>query len=1152
MTSSGKPAALKSAAMTHSQLGLLFESQLAGKPALNVLQVVARFDAEQVDADRLEAAWKQLAARHDVLRVRMNPLDPDGPSQDFLPEIQVDFAGQDWFDQPQDTQDEAFGLWLEQDRRQGIRHDGAPAWRVRLIHLAPMRSAMIWTFHHALLDGGGYRLLLDELFDIYDAVQDPSNPVTGPGFVDHCRAVATLDHSAARSFFRQQLQGFDSPNALDPVFAPSPSKSTTTDPQIRRSVDLCLTPELSQAIRMRAEQAGVTTANMIVAAWALVLARCSGRDEALFGVTRSGRHLLPDGSRIAGCQINTLACRVRLRDQSLDGLLRDLRGFTLATRDFEHLPLSEVTSVCDIPAGTGLFDSIVMFDRDSLPERMRKRGDEWAQRRIDEYSQMATPLTLAVYDDPEMLMHLEYDPARISDQGGERLANYVRGVLRAMVVAGDLPLWRVDMLSGDEVQRLMSRALPQVATVEIGESVIARFEATARQCSDRIALRQIGKQQQISYAALDARANHLALMLVDMGVQPGDIVGLALPRSADFVVAMLAVLKAQAAFLPLDPSYPAPFLQDMIARSGAVALFSDADVIAHLGPQNIPVLLADDPALCGDSVTPPTRGPYDPERRAYVIFTSGSTGQPKGVEVPHRALSHHIRAMKRIFSLDPRDRVLQFASLNFDVSIEEILPTLLAGAQLVLRNDEVAQSITQLLAALEEHQITVSNLPTAFWHVLVAHLEESHDQARLPDSLRLVIVGGERVAGEMVTRWKLLYPGIRWLNCYGPTEATITSVWYDADDPPFTGGEVPIGKPTDHARAYVMAADGSLAPDGVSGELWLGGPAVALGYLGRPDLTRAAFPPDRFSTPPAPNTLLYRTGDKVAWRADGLLAYHGRIDRQVKLRGYRIELSAIETALESDPAVAMAVVAVDQMGSDQARILAWVRLHEGKAEMDRNALKGMLRDHLPAHMVPELVVVEEFPRTPGGKIDTARLPRPAAHRDADDARTSLPADPVTTQIQQIFCELLNRHKVAPDQSFFDLGGHSLLSVRLMGLIERYFGQRLTLATLYQAPTPRQIAAELRHGSRDEVPNCVLPIQPQGDMPPLFAIHILGGHGAFFQPMATHLGKDQPLFGLTLDLLDPASPTTLPEIAAIYRANIDRLAPDGPVHLIAVS
>lgn len=1138
--------------MTPAQVGLLAESILSGKPALNVLQIVTRFEDEDIDEVTMRAAWQDLSARHQALRMSLSPLDPAGPRQVLHPRVEADVQAFDWTNLSRDAQEIRLRDWLEEDRRRSISCDWAPCWRVRLLRLGPGRLVMVFTFHHALLDGGGYRILLRDLFQIYAARRDgrPVPERAGPDFADHCQALATIDHDAARRFFREHLSCFETPNALDPVFTPSTQAARAADPQIRGQLVRRLPEDLSQQIRARAARAGSTTADFLNAAWALVLARCSGRAQVVFGVTRSGRHLLSDGRDIAGCQINTLPCRVSLAGQTLDGLLGELHSYSRAIRAHEHMPLPLICELCDVPGGLNLFDSFVMFDRGSLSMQMRDLNSDWARREIDEYSHMATTLSLSVYDDPQMLLRLEYDPAKLTKEGAERIFVYLGNAIRAMSQAGDVPLSEIGMLPEDERQKLLRLGTPPRPTAHDPEGVVTRFEAVAARRGDDIAIRQIGSPQQVSYAVLEARANHLARLLADQGVAPGDVVGLALPRGADFVAAMLATLKADCAFLPLDPQYPVSALQDMIDRSGAVALFSVSDKIAYLGPQGIPVLQLDDPAVAGRSDTSPVRADYDPERRAYVIFTSGSTGKPKAVEVPHRALSQHIEAITDEFGLTEDDSVLQFASLNFDVSIEEILPTLLSGARLVLRDDTVAQSIPCLLEAFDAHDITVANLPTAFWHVLVAHLDESGD--RLRSRLRLMVVGGERVSGDMLARWRGIHPEIRWLNGYGPTEATITATVHDADDPPFQGGDVPVGRPTGHARAYLMSPDHSLAPEGVSAELWLGGPAVASGYLGEPAMTEAAFPPDPFQ-PEAPDggqARAYRTGDKLSWLPEGLLAYHGRIDRQIKLRGYRIELAAIENALEADPAIATAVTILDEAGSDEARLLAWVKLHEHAEGMTDAAVTEALRENLPAFMVPRITIVEDFPLTPGGKIDTDKLPRPA--RSDGNGEEAMPADEATARVQQIFGTLLGQRHVDPERSFFDIGGNSLLSIRLMGMIERQFGQRLSLATLYEAPSARQIAERLRVLDDEDIINCLVPFQPHGSMPPLFAVHILGERGIYFRPMAALLGQNQPLFGLTLDLLDPSTPTSLPEIAEIYRANIDRSYPEGPVQLIAVS
>lgn len=1126
--------------LTPGQFGLLYESQLSGKPALNLLQVVVRFEGEALDCPSMARAWAQVTARHEALRLAFDPAAAEGPSQWLAPSVDPALFLEDWTNRDAASQDEALRDWLEDDRREGLSLKTAPCWRVTLFTLGCDRAAMVWTFHHAMLDGNGYRRVLRDLFAVYDG---QSLPALGSGFTDHARAVAALDHGPGLTFFREHLAGFDEPNQLDPIFAPS--EGQTADPQRRSVLSLRLDPQRAEALRQRAARAGATTATIISAAWALLLGRISGRDEAVFGVTRSGRHLLAEGDDVAGCQINTLPLRARLRDTRLDGLLAQLRGFTLETRAFEHTPITAIAEISDLPGGTPLFDTIVMFDRGSLPEQMQALGPQFATRHVEEQSQMATMLTLAVYDDPAMLVRLEYDPARVSDGGAARLFDYLQRILDALPEAGDVPLGTLSMLPPEEEALLLARALPEDETPLEVSCVVDRFEAVVRRQPERLALDVMGPDLGLTYAQLDARANHLARCLRDLGVGPGDVVGLALPRGLDFIAALLAVLKAQAAFLPLDPAFPAATLDDMIARAGVRALFTCAPEAARLDTGTLPLLLMDDPLLEGRSTSPPRRVPPDPDSPAYVIYTSGSSGKPKGVVLPQRAFAHHASAAIRAFGLTPDDRVLQFASLNFDVSIEEIIPTLLSGARLVLRDDEAAQSVPHLLAGMEEHRITVANLPTAFWHVLLADLAEAPQPVPLPASLRLMIVGGERVSGEALARWRALYPGLRWLNGYGPTETAITATLYDADAPAYDGGEVPIGRPLAHARVAVMAADGSLAPLGMAGELWIGGPAVALGYLGQPDHSAAVFVAD----PLRPGHRAYRSGDKVAWRSDGVLTYHGRIDRQIKLRGYRIELSAIEAALEADPAVLLSAVALDRAGSDQARLLAWVRFAEGGDAAGALALAERLCDRLPAFMVPQIVPVDGFPRKPSGKIDLARLPRPQAQAAVEGTE---PADPRTARVQAIFAGLLGHDVVGPDESFFDLGGHSLLSVRLMSLLQRDFGRRLPLATLFQTPTPRKIAAELARGAEDEVPNCLVPIQPLGDLPPLYAIHILGEQGAFFRPLGALLVPEQPLIGLTLDLLDDAAPTTLPEIAAIYRANIEHHRPSGPVQLIAVS
>lgn len=1143
-----------------TQLGLLLESQLSGQPDLNILQLVCRFVGETVDPALMQQAWQTLTDRHDALRLSMDPLAVGGPVQEVARYLSVKIAIEDWATAPHADEDAQLARWCDTDRRLGVVVERSPAWRVTLIRLGDDRSVMVWTFHHALLDGTGFRILLADLMAIYDALRAgapvPVPPPAAPTLADHCRAVAAQDLGPALEQFRRLMAGFDAPNVLDPVFAARGDSGTDlgTGPA-RRIVGRTLTMTQSAAIHDGAARVGVTAATVMQASWGLVLARASGRGDAVFGLTRSGRHLIPGVEALAGCLINTLPVRVRIGPGlTVADLLQQVRSDTVALHPFEQTPLSRIAGVTDVPPDKRLFDTILMFDRGTVGARLRALGTGWATRDVTELSAMATPMTIAVYDDPEMVIRLEYDPARFDPAGAERLLDYLCSAALALAAApADTALSRITMLPADETAALLALGTPDAPTPDdAGEqSVIARFEDVAARNPHLTAICQFGPENgpdnALDYRTLDGRANHLAGLLRGRGIGPGDIVGIALPRGSDHVAALLAVLKAEAAFLPLDITYPAVALADMLMRAGADCVMTEGAFAANLDIPGIPVLPMDADASRGLADTGPTRGLHDPERLAYVIYTSGSTGPPKGVAVPHLALSHHATAAMSAFGLTREDVVLQFTSLSFDISVEEILPTLLSGARLVLRDDAAIASVPDFVAALARTGVTVANLPTAYWHVLVAHLDEARGALRLPDHLRLMIAGGERVAPVTLERWRAMYPSVRWLNGYGPTETTITATIYDSDRVPFDGVDVPIGRPFGHARALVLTADGALAPRGVVGELHVGGPAVALGYLHQPELTGRAFVPDNITG----QGRLYRTGDRVAWRADGTLSYRGRIDRQVKLRGFRIELSAIEAALESVAEVAHAVVALDQPPGRDPRLLAWVQPRRPGASLDPAEIRAAIARLLPAQMLPAIIPVETFPETPGGKIDLRLLPRPA-DAVAGPAVADAPADPSTRTVQKIFSELLGMSRIAPDVSFFDLGGHSLLAVRLMSLIERDFGLRLTLAALYQAPTPLGIAAEIARMSRGGGPRAIVHVQPEGQLPPLFAVHILGANASYYRPLAARLGTDQPVIGLTLDLLDPGTPTSLPEIATVYRDAIMTSRPTGPVSLIAVS
>ena len=1119
-------------AMTPLQLGMVYESTLAGQPSVNLEQVVVHLDDEEIDPAALRAAWNTVAARHDALRLSILWRKRVSPVQVIHPEVVADVAVEDWSRLPPKRQERALERLLNDDRERGVDLEAAPSWRVQLIRLAPRRSVMIWTVHHVMVDGRSIAIVLDEVFA--ELGKDPAPaPQQATSFLNYCLALGKGPSADTTEHFKSYLAGFDQPNDL----TASDELPDTSAPGRKVQIERRLEADLTEALADRAEAAGATLANVIHAAWGMVVARWTGRADAVFGVTRAGRHLLPGCAGTVGCLINTIPITVGLgTGMRTDALLARLRQDALALRPHEHASLTDIRRWCGRTGTMPMFESMVMFERSSLDQTMRHRGAAWKKRRVELREEGALPLSLAVYGDRQMLVMLEYAPSSISEQKANALLTHFIELLASIAKSEpETPLENLTMLPRWEEAALLAKGRPERKLPPEPACLATRYEATVGIHGASPALSMAGQDGPLTHAGLNARANGLAQSLIARGAGPGQIIAICLPRSAEFIVAILATLKTGAAFLPIDPSYPAAVIEHMLADSGTRLMIGHpkeglAAQITLVAPNAAP------------QDSPPPRPAPDPDRLAYVIYTSGSTGAPKGVRVPMRAISAHASAILAEFDLMPKDRVLQFASLSFDVSIEEVIPTLLAGAHLVLRNDQMAGAVPVFLETVAAHSLTVLNLPTAFWHVMVDDM--ARNGRALPPSVRLVIVGGEQISPRALATWRRIAPGPRWLNGYGPTETTITCTLHEPGDLP-PGEDVPIGRPTAHARAYVLAADGSLAPMGTAGDLWIGGPAVSDGYIGRDDQTASAFRHDRF----AGQGRMYRTGDRARWRDDGTLAFLGRQDRQVKLRGFRIDLRHVERILERDARVGRAVARVLDQGTPGARLAAWVTGAEGQGTPDAAALRQSLLGQVPPHMMPSIVAVEEFPRGPGGKIDLDALPLP--EQMAQSAQLGLEStDPTTRRIAELMAGVLGLTQVAPDDSFHDLGGHSLLAVQLIGRIEAELGHRLGVADLHHRPTPKALAAAV--DAAQSGPRYIIPIQPKGEKPPLFGVHVLGRNEEYYRPLARALGPDQPVFGLSVGLLTQDTPIGVTETAKRYFEDIQQHHPEGPISLAAVS
>ncbi|WP_053233500.1 non-ribosomal peptide synthetase [Sandaracinus amylolyticus] len=1124
------PDILETYPLAPMQGGMLVEARLSRGRMVDVQQLVVR--APRFDDEQLLRAWQCVADRHAALRTSF-ALDGHEPRQVVHPRFEVRL------DRPRIEGDVERGLaaLLDEDRRAGLDLS-RPAWRLALVDLGADEQALIWTFHHILLDGRSSRAVIEEVFARYDA-SARGETITLPEptpFRAHVDALAQLDAAAAEAYFRALLDGLREPAAL-PWLAPAPTGRTETPRHVE--VEARLPAALVAALDAIGRPRGLTLNTLVQGALAVVLARGARTSDVVIGSTRACRHLVPGGEQIVGCLINTVPVRATVTPElaALD-YFAEIRRQHLEVRPFEHTPLALVQTFSQIPRGRPLCEVIVVFETSLLGTALRALGGAWRERDCRLHEQGSGPITLACYLDGDLVMRLEHDPERVQREHAEAILRYLVTLLRSFAERPSAALGELAMIPADEVRALASRGAPAfpIAPDRDGYGAVLRRVVSERGAS--LAIEAAGRT--LSYAELDEISDLFASGLAALGATRGAKIALALPRSLDLFIAQLGALKAGVAFVPLDLRRPAASLVDVI-EDAKVAMVIAAGERAPFDA-DVPTMRVADVLARGQAGVAPE--PPSGEDVAYSLYTSGSTGKPKGVLVPHRALLAHDRAVMREYELGPDDRALQFASPAFDVALEEVYPTWLAGACVVLRSDAASESLDVFLDEIARERITVLNLPTAFFHELVHRMER--DGTRLPAHVRLVVIGGEKVSARAFDTFRSLPGAPRLLNAYGPTEATISCTVYDPErDPRPMGSEIPIGRPLASARAYVLGPQREIVPDGAIGELFIGGPTVALGYHARAELDASRFVPDPF----AGSGTMYATGDLARIDARGVIEFFGRADHQVKIRGFRIELGEIESALRALPTVRDAIVRARRIG-DADRIVAWV---VPRSSTSADALRAALADRLPEYMVPKsFVLLDALPIASGGKIDERALPEPELVT-ASEAPSAGPRDALDRTLLALFEDALGVRGIGIQDRFYDLGGHSLLALRLADAISRKTGHTIELGALLQAQCVAALADAMRRGEVRSVAPSLIPIQTTGSRPAIFGVHVLGAGCSYYRALAQRLGPAQPIYGLSAQFaMPPGRKPSVEEYARLYVEDLRRFQPRGPYFLLAVS
>ncbi len=1126
------------------QEGMLFHTLYAPDAGVYVTQVNLSFPAAELDLPAFAESWRRVVERHAVLRTRFAWEGLEAPIQAVEREVALPVEQRDWRHLRPAEGRRRLAAYQRSERARRFDLSRAPLLRLGILQLPGGICQGVWSFHHIVLDGRSVSLVLEDVAAIYRSLASGVEPTLPPvrSFRDYIVWLKRQDLALAEDYWRGVLRGFRAPTPLPSGYEGGPSPAAGYGMQHR-----VLPAAATAALTAWGRRAGLTLNTLSQGIWALLLGRYSGEEDVAYGVAVLGRPAdLPGAESIVGLFINTLLLRVAV---SADGLLvpwlQELQAAWARSRRFEHSPLVQVQTWSEVPRGVPLFETLLNFTggpRTGGGEAGRAAGG-WE---VETQAQSHVALTLDVLVGTAVELHLRYDRARFGDAFIIRLLGHLATLFAALPEEPHRRLGELPMLSAAE--RFMVTAEWNDTAVERppGPDLLhARFERWAAATPEAVALVADGRC--LTYGGLAALAGALARRLVAQGVGPESRVGVLMERSVEMVVALLAVLKAGGAYLPLDPEHPAERLAFQAAEGGVAVVLVERGPRGSLPELDAPILAVDVIEMWGELGAEPAvaapRCAATPENLAYVIYTSGSTGRPKGAMVSHRAICNRLDWQEETYRLSTRGRVLQKTPFSFDVSLWEFFWPLSTGACLVLAPPGAQRDPARLLDVIVREEITDLHFVPSLLHFFL-----EMDGVAAATSLRRVIASGEALSAELAERFHAALPGIfptSLHNLYGPTEAAVDVTSWLCERG--SGARaVPIGRPIANTAIHLLDPLGRPVPVAVAGELYIGGVGLARGYQGRPDLTAERFVPD--ASAGVLGERLYRTGDLARRGADGRIEYLGRIDQQVKVRGIRIELGEIEAVLAAHPGVRQAAVAARADGPTGPRLIAYVvpeTPEENAPDLDE--LRAFARQRLPEAMVPAaLVRLAALPLTTSGKLDRRALPEPAA--DLAPAGGAEPArDEVEAALVEIWETLLHRRPIGIRDDFFALGGHSLLAVRLVGKLHKRFDRRVPLALFVENRTIERLAAALREPVREERRSPLVALQPAGDRPAFFCVHPIGGQVLCFADLARHIGTEQPVYGLEAPALDAVGTTapSIPEMAAAYLAAVRGVQPGGP-------
>jgi amino acid adenylation domain-containing protein len=1127
------------------QKRLWFTEQYHPGTAVDNSRVCFRLSGH-LDVQALEDALGEVLKRHEVLRARFGNVDGQ-PVQSIAPLMPVRLRSTDFAHRPAEVREQEALEAAAVDSERPFDLSAGALFRPALLRVAPDEHILVITIHHIVFDGWSLGILFRELAAAYKAAIDHAPAALGSLPIQYADfavwQLESLEQEAVAKqliYWTNRLSG--APARLElPLDRPRPNEQTFNGAHAIVEIPSLTTESFTTVAR----ESGATLFMALYAAFRLLLSRHTGQPDILVGTPVAGR-IRSQVEPLIGCFINTLVLRTPIdEEQTFFHLLRNVKEDILEALANQDLPferlVEELQPERDLSRSALVQVNFVL--QNALPGDLELNG-----LHISPVSLTARTarfdLSLDVFPNSGGLRCVfEYNTDLFSSGTIERLTAHFECLLRAIIARPGAKLAELEMLTGVERARMVLDWNRTEAAYPENVCLHELVEAQARRTPRAIAVEF--QDQRLTYAELDERSTKLANHLRRLGVKVESLVGVCLERSVEMMVAVVGIMKAGGAYVPLDPGFPAARLAYMLEDSAAGVLVTDQDQLWRFGDYTGVVVAIEKSATAfaaESNVLQPSG--VRPENLIYVIYTSGSTGKPKGVMIPHRAVVNFLQSMRKEPGLTHEDAVLAVTTLSFDIAVLELYLPLIAGGRVIIADRETVMDGRRLAAELAIRKATVMQATPATWSMLIESGWGGNQRLK-------ALCGGEAMSRELA-EGLLKRVGSLW-NMYGPTETTVWSVLARVRSE--RGGPVPIGRPIANTTVYVLDAQGRPAPPGIAGKLYIGGKGLARGYKNRPELTAQTFIANPLTE--CGGERIYSTGDLARYHADGQLECLGRLDGQVKIRGHRIEMGDIESALRRHKGVREAVVAVrgdPARGNavEDKRLVAWM-LPTGGGSPSFSEIKEHAGSLLPAYMVPSaFVFLEAFPMTPNGKVDRNALPLPDPAVRTSGGETVTPQTPLEATILRIFKNLLGISRAGVTDNFFDLGGHSLLAMRLVTQIEKETGHSIPVATLFQAPTVQQLARKLQDRTYTAAWSPLVELRKGGgsDRPPLFCIHWLDAKLVTFQKIASLLRDDRPVYGLQPKGLDGREnpPRTIKELATVYLREIRAVHPHGPYHL----